>query len=122
MTNRPPIGYRQGVLSASLETFRPKGRSCPLDTRTNLRVLDTRIEGAKLTDMQVETLLSNLTATSFKTRDEREVAGYAEAMDIIFQAYDDVGITENHTGANQNTLKVCLGGGRYRVHPASWQG
>ena len=56
----------------------------------------TRIEGAKLTDMQVETLLSNLTSTSFKSRDEQEVAGYAEAMDTVFQAYEDMTITENH--------------------------
>ena len=56
----------------------------------------TRIEGAKLTDRQVETLLSNLTSTPFKTRDEQEVAGYAEAMDMIFQAYEDMTITENH--------------------------
>jgi Fic family protein len=56
----------------------------------------TRIEGSKLTDIEVETLLSNLQSTSFKTRDEQEVAGYAEAMDIIFQAYDDMRITENH--------------------------
>jgi hypothetical protein len=54
----------------------------------------TRIEGAKLTDIQVETLLSNLTSTSFKTRDEQEVAGYAEAMDMVFQAYEDLPITE----------------------------
>lgn len=56
----------------------------------------TRIEGAKLTDRQVETLLSNLTFTSFKTRDEQEVAGYAEAMDMIFQSYEDMDITENN--------------------------
>lgn len=56
----------------------------------------TRIEGAKLTDIQIETLLSNLTSTSFKTRDEQEVAGYAEAMDLVFQAYEDFHITENH--------------------------
>ena len=64
----------------------------------------TRIEGAKLTDMQVETLLSNLTATSFKSRDEQEVAGYAEAMDIVFQAYDDMHITENHIRQLHQTL------------------
>ncbi len=56
----------------------------------------TRIEGAKLSDMQVETLLSNLTSTSFKSRDEQEVAGYAEAMDTVFQAFEDMAITENH--------------------------
>ncbi len=56
----------------------------------------TRIEGAKLSDLQIETLLSNLTSTSFKTRDEQEVAGYAEAMDVVFQSYEDLHITENH--------------------------
>ena len=56
----------------------------------------TRIEGAKLTDAQVETLLSNLKLTSFKNRDEQEVAGYAETMDVVFQAYEDMRITENH--------------------------
>jgi len=56
----------------------------------------TRIEGAKLTDMQVETLLSNIKMQKFETRDEQEVAGYAEAMDLIFQAFEDMSITENH--------------------------
>ena len=56
----------------------------------------TRIEGAKLTDIQVETLLSNLTAQSFNSRDKQEVAGYAEAMDTVFQSYEDMTLTENH--------------------------
>lgn len=56
----------------------------------------TRIEGAKLSDAEVETLLSNTQSTSFKTRDEQEVAGYAEAMDLVFQAFADMRITENH--------------------------
>lgn len=64
----------------------------------------TRIEGAKLSDRQVETLLSNLTSTSFTTRDEQEVAGYAEAMDIVFQAYEDLSITENHIRQLHQTL------------------
>lgn len=64
----------------------------------------TRIEGARLTDTQVETLLSNLTSVSFKTRDEQEVAGYAEAMDIIFQAFDELRLTENHIRQLHQTL------------------
>jgi Fic family protein len=56
----------------------------------------TRIEGAKLSDAQVETLLSDLTIQSFKTRDEQEVAGYAEAMDLVFEAFGDLHLTENH--------------------------
>lgn len=64
----------------------------------------TRIEGAKLSDVQVETLLSNLSSTSFNTRDEQEVAGYAEAMDLVFQAYEDLRLTENHIRQLHQTL------------------
>ena len=56
----------------------------------------TRIEGARLTDSEVERLLSGLSATSFQSRDEEEVAGYAEVMELIFESYDDLNITENH--------------------------
>jgi len=64
----------------------------------------TRIEGAKLNDVQVEKLLSNLGSTSFKTRDEQEVAGYAEAMDLVFQSYEDLHLTENHIRQLHQTL------------------
>jgi Fic family protein len=57
----------------------------------------TRIEGAKLTDAQVEDLLSQaLSIKAFKSRDEQEVAGYAEAMDLVFEAYTELRLTENH--------------------------
>jgi Fic family protein len=36
----------------------------------------TRIEGARLTDREVEKLLANIRLGSFTTRDEQEVAGY----------------------------------------------
>jgi Fic family protein len=64
----------------------------------------TRIEGAKLTDAQVETLLSNIKMQSFNTRDEQEVAGYAEAMDLVFQAFEDMRLTENHISQLHLTL------------------
>ena len=64
----------------------------------------TRIEGAKLTDAQVETLLSGLKTRSFQSRDEQEVAGYAEAMDLVFQAWEDMPITENHIRQLHQTL------------------
>jgi Fic family protein len=56
----------------------------------------TRIEGVKLTDRQIETLLSNLQRHTFKSRDEQEVAGYAEAMDLLFQSWEELTLTENH--------------------------
>ena len=56
----------------------------------------TRIEGSKLSDRDVERLLANLEIKSFATRDEQEVAGYAEVMELVFRAWADIAITENH--------------------------
>ncbi len=55
-----------------------------------------RIEGNKLTDKQVEGLLDNLYQTSFKNRDEEEVAGYAKLMDLIFDDYTLIPFSENY--------------------------
>lgn len=56
----------------------------------------TRIEGAKLSDREVEQLMSKLDHLSFQSRDEEEVASYAEAMNLLFDAWQDVPLTENH--------------------------
>lgn len=56
----------------------------------------TRIEGSKLSDREVEKLLSNLAIQSFATRDEQEVAGYAELMDLVFNSWQDIPFTENY--------------------------
>lgn len=56
----------------------------------------TRIEGGKLSDRQVERLLANLSIHTFTTRDEQEVAGYAETMEQVFQSWEHIPLTENH--------------------------
>ncbi len=56
----------------------------------------TRIEGSKLSDREVERLLSNLQLKSFATRDEQEVAGYADVMELVFTSWQDITLTENH--------------------------
>ena len=56
----------------------------------------TRIEGSRLTDRDVERLLANLEIKKFETRDEQEVAGYAEVMELIFRSWQEIPITENH--------------------------
>jgi Fic family protein len=56
----------------------------------------TRIEGGKLSDREVERLLSKLAIQKFETRDEQEVAGYAELMESMFQAWEDIPFNENH--------------------------
>jgi Fic family protein len=56
----------------------------------------TRIEGSRLSDREVERLLSNLQSGSFATRDEQEVAGYAEVMELVFSSWADIALTESH--------------------------
>lgn len=56
----------------------------------------TRIEGSRLTDREVEVLLSNLQIQHFTSRDEEEVAGYAQVMNLIFQNYEEIPLTENY--------------------------
>ncbi|MES9975059.1 MAG: DUF977 family protein [Candidatus Thiodiazotropha sp.] len=56
----------------------------------------TRIEGSKLSDQEVDRLLSNIEIKKFETRDAQEVAGYAEVMETVFAHADDIDLTENH--------------------------
>src|SRR3989339_76342 len=55
----------------------------------------TRIEGVKLSDKEVKAFLSGLDINSFKSRDEEEVAGYAEVMNLIFDSYREMSLSEN---------------------------
>ncbi|MES2212307.1 MAG: DUF977 family protein [Pseudomonadota bacterium] len=55
----------------------------------------TRIEGSKLSDREVERLLSNLQTHSFVSRDEEEVAGYAFVCEEIFQNFEAISFSEN---------------------------
>lgn len=83
--------------------WRALGRLTP-ERLSNLRKVatiesvgsSTRIEGVKLTDREVEALLSNITIQAFKSRDEQEVAGYASIMETIHESWDAIPITENH--------------------------
>ena len=56
----------------------------------------TRIEGSKLSDREVKRLLTNLDIKSFTSRDEQEVAGYAQAMELVFRSWEEITVTENH--------------------------
>jgi len=56
----------------------------------------TRIEGGNLSDREVAGLLSNLQIKTFATRDEQEVAGYAELMEMVFSSWQAITLSENH--------------------------
>lgn len=56
----------------------------------------TRIEGSKLSDRAVEALLERIEIKSFATRDEQEVAGYADVMALLFSSWKHLPFNENH--------------------------
>lgn len=56
----------------------------------------TRIEGATLSNEEVKNLLNSVKTTSFKTRDEQEVFGYYEVLNLILDSYQAIDIRENH--------------------------
>jgi len=54
----------------------------------------TRIEGAIMTDQEVERFLRGINQITPKNRDEQEVAGYADLLGRIFDNYNSLKITE----------------------------
>ena len=84
----------------------------------------TRIEGSKLSDREVERLLSNLEIKAFATRDEQEVAGYAELMELVFSSWQDIPFTESHIKQLHQILlryseKDAWHRGSYKTHANS---
>ena len=82
----------------------------------------TRIEGVKLSNHEVERLLASLNQTSFTTRDEQEVAGYARVMERVFESWADFPLDENHLKQLHEELlqfsdKDTRHRGEYKTHP-----
>ncbi len=99
------------TLIAGIDEFkgawRALGRLAPERLSALLRVAtiesigsSTRIEGSKLSDREVERLLSNLQIKRFDTRDEQEVAGYAAVMELVFTSWQDISFTEESTSTS----------------------
>ncbi|MCW8872839.1 Fic family protein [Pseudomonadota bacterium] len=82
----------------------------------------TRIEGARLSDAEVERLLGGPEMTAPVSRDEEEVAGYARALETVFSNWQDMTLTENHIRQLHRELfryssKDAGHRGEYRTHP-----
>ncbi|MGD9649770.1 MAG: Fic family protein [Dongiaceae bacterium] len=56
----------------------------------------TRIEGSQLSDREVEDLLFNLKRRAYASRDEQEVAGYAETIQTVIASFETIPLTENY--------------------------
>ncbi len=64
----------------------------------------TRIEGSKMSDEEVDALLKKIDITKLENRDEQEVVGYFETLDIIAESFKDIEITENNIKNLHNIL------------------
>lgn len=56
----------------------------------------TRIEGATLTDQEVEKLLKSVKINKLTTRDEQEVVGYYETLQVILDNYTEISLSERY--------------------------
>lgn len=56
----------------------------------------TRIEGATLTNKEVQELLNDIKITKLKTRDEQEVIGYYEVLELIYDNYSNIRLSESY--------------------------
>ncbi|MDR2805985.1 MAG: Fic family protein [Dysgonamonadaceae bacterium] len=56
----------------------------------------TRIEGATITDEEVQQLLKDVKITKFKTRDEQEVMGYYDVLELVFDNYREIPLSESY--------------------------
>lgn len=75
----------------------------------------TRIEGAQLTDVEVKQLLDNIKITNLKTRDEQEVVGYYEVLELIYDSFKDIELTQNYIQQlHQRLLKYSNKDDRHR--------
>lgn len=82
----------------------------------------TRIEGAKLSDKEIEVLLSQITNRTLETRDQQEVAGYAFVCEQIYDHFASIPLTENaikqlHIWLLQYTEKDERHRGEYKKIP-----
>jgi Uncharacterized conserved protein len=79
----------------------------------------TRIEGAKLTDKEVEKIMQGLAVSKFADRDSQEVQGYLETLQNVFDSYQKLPLRESTILSLHNELlkysqKDELQRGRYK--------
>lgn len=56
----------------------------------------TRIEGSKLQDDEIRNLIKDLDINKLQSRDEEEVTGYYEALDLIYESYETLFLSESY--------------------------
>ncbi len=79
----------------------------------------TRIEGAKLTDKEVEKIMQGILVSKFADRDSQEVQGYLETLKNVFDNYHDLPLREGmilslHKELLKYSVKDELQRGKYK--------
>ncbi len=64
----------------------------------------TRIEGSKMSNEEVKTLLDSLEITKVEDRDAQEVLGYFEVIELILESFNEIEITESNIKNLHNIL------------------
>lgn len=64
----------------------------------------TRIEGSKMTDEEVKTLLGNIGMSKLEDRDSQEVVGYFNVLDMISDSFSEINVAENNIKNLHNQL------------------
>ena len=77
----------------------------------------TRIEGATMTDKEIQKLLKDVKITKFNTRDEQEVIGYYEVLELIVDNFSEIRLSESYIKQlHQLLLKHSNREERHRGH------
>ena len=80
----------------------------------------TRIEGAKLSDSEVENLMRGISVQKFKDRDSQEVKGYYELLKNVFESWQSIKLNEGtikhfHREMLKYVEKDSFHSGQYKV-------
>ncbi len=81
----------------------------------------TRIEGSQLSDPEVGALIENLDISKLTDRDQQEVAGYYDALNLIGESYRDIAIVESsikhlHNVLMKHSIKDAYHKGNYKIN------
>ena len=80
----------------------------------------TRIEGAKLSDADIEKLMRGINIQIFADRDKQEVKGYFELLENVFDAWKSMSFSESSMKHfHQELLSNCLNS--FQEHPNETQ-
>ena len=102
-------------LIAHIDSFKGKWAGLEVNESNLLRELkqiatiasigsSTRIEGSSLSNEEVGRLLANLSMSQLRERDEQEVFGYYEVLELILESYPQIKLTKNNIHHLHKTL------------------